>query len=443
MVVRVHEAFDAPESRPGGCRGFRARRAQQIGRPSPLPMTQRSLRIVVHDYSGHPGQVQLSRALAGRGHRVTHQHCPSYVTGKGAVEPSPGDPPELTFQSFAMGRNYNRYSVAQRLLQEVAYGAKVGRSIANDGPDVAIISNVPLLAHALLAVQLRRKRIPMIFWQQDIYSSAIGAAADKKVPRVGRVIGWSAEQVERAIARSSVAIIAISATFLEKLATWGVAHKTTVIPNWAPIGELPVRDRQNPWGERLDLSSVPVVMYTGTLGLKHDPSLLALIASRLEKTHPSARVVVVSQGLGRDWLENWKRENGADNLLLLDFQDYEDLPAMLASADVLVAILEPDASKFSVPSKVLTYLCAGRAILGVIPYDNSVAEILLSNAAGRVVDPAEREKVAESVVELLDDGDLRKQMGESGRRYAEQSFSPERAAERFEGVFPEGSANSG
>ena len=49
---------------------------------------------------------------------------------------------------------------------------------------------------------------------------------------------------------------------------------------------------------------------------------------------------------------------------------------MMASADVLVAILEPDASRFSVPSKVLTYLCASRAIVGVLPPDNSVAEIL-------------------------------------------------------------------
>jgi colanic acid biosynthesis glycosyl transferase WcaI len=398
--------------------------------------TEDPLRVIVHDYSGHPGQVQLSRALARRGHTVSHQHCPSYVTGKGAVEPAPGDPPNLSFQTFEMGRNYNRYSVAQRLLQEVKYGATVGRSIANEKPDVAVISNVPLLAHALLALQLRRKRIPMIFWQQDIYSSAIGAAAEKKLPGLGRAIRWSAELVERGIARASLAVVAISPTFLEKLGSWGVADKTTVIPNWAPIEELPLEQRQNPWSERMNLSSVPVVMYTGTLGLKHDPSILALIAARLKDANPAARVVVVSQGLGRDWLENWKREQGADNLVLLDFQSYDDLPAMLASADVLVAILEPDASKFSVPSKVLTYLCAGRAILGVIPHDNSVAEILLSHRAGRVVNPADRGTVAETVVELLNDDDARSNLGASGRRYAEQEFSPEHAATQFESIFP-------
>jgi colanic acid biosynthesis glycosyl transferase WcaI len=79
--------------------------------------TGKELGIVVHDYSGHPGQVQLSRALTRRGHRVLHQHCPSYVTGKGAVESMPGDPEGLTFEPCAMKHNFNRYSIVQRVLQ--------------------------------------------------------------------------------------------------------------------------------------------------------------------------------------------------------------------------------------------------------------------------------------------------------------------------------------
>jgi glycosyltransferase involved in cell wall biosynthesis len=136
-----------------------------------------------------------------------------------------------------------------------------------------------------------------------------------------------------------------------------------------------------------------VVLYSGTLGLKHHPSILALISAQLRVSHPDAEVVIVSEGKGRDWHEIWKREQLAENLVLLDFQPYEDLPSMMASADILVAILELDASCFSVPSKVLTYLCSNRAILGVLLPDNAVAEILTTHGAGRVVDPARRDKV--------------------------------------------------
>ena len=38
------------------------------------------MRILVHDYAGHPFQVQLSRALAQRGHDVLHAYCASLQT---------------------------------------------------------------------------------------------------------------------------------------------------------------------------------------------------------------------------------------------------------------------------------------------------------------------------------------------------------------------------
>jgi colanic acid biosynthesis glycosyl transferase WcaI len=394
-----------------------------------------NLTIVVHDYAGHPGQVQLSRALAGRGHQVTHQHCPSYVTGKGAVEPMPDDPTTLSFQPCPMKGEFKRYSPVKRVVQEVVYGWRVGALIGSQRPDVAIVSNVPLLAHALVAVRLKWARIPMIFWHQDIYSAAIGAAAEKRLGVAGRALGWVADRIERSIARSSSAMVAISSTFVPKLRLWGIPESAiNVIPNWAPIEDLPVREKLNPWSQRMGLSSTPVILYTGTLGLKHDPSILALVADHLRMARPDARVVVVSNGKGRDWLEEWKRDNGASNLVLLDYQPYEDLPEVMAAADVLVAILEPDASKYSVPSKVLSYLCAGRAIVGFLPGDNSIAEILEVNQAGLVVDPADRDKIGPAVWELINDEERRLRMGDAGRSYAESVFSPSSAADQFETI---------
>jgi colanic acid biosynthesis glycosyl transferase WcaI len=389
--------------------------------------------IVVHDYSGHPGQAQLSRALAWRGYDVTHQHCPSYATGKGSLQVEPDDPPTLSFEPCAMDGAFAKYSALTRIRQELSYGRRAARVIAAKDPEVAVISNVPLLAHSVLARRLSRRGVPMVFWHQDIYSEAIGSAARRRLPVVGSMVAWVAERVERKIARRSHAIVAISPTFLERLASWGVADKATVVPNWAPISELPVCPADNAWRSGAGLDGHPVVLYSGTLGLKHDPRILALIAERLGSSHPEARVVVISEGKGRDWLEEWKREHDdADNLVLMDFQPYADLPAVMGSADLLVAVLEPDASRFSVPSKVLTYLCSGRAIVGVLPPDNSVAEVLLTNGAGLVVG---RDEVASSVARLLDDDEGRRAMGRAGRLYAEGAFSPETAADRFVEVF--------
>lgn len=398
-------------------------------------MTQRDgAVVVVHDYSGHPGQAQLSRALAARGFGVVHQHCAGYVTGRGSLEHTSGDPAGLIFETCGEGDPTNRYAVTSRVRHEISYGRSAARAILAHHPSVVVLSNVPLLAHALLARRLRRRGVPMIFWHQDIYSAAIGTRARQKLPRLGRLVAWVADRVERHVARGSAAIVAISPTFLDKLTEWGVAGKTTVVGNWGPIDEIPSAERHNQWSKKMGLDAVPVVLYSGTLGLKHDPSILGAIADRLATSVPEAKVVVVSAGLGRQWLENWRTEHDRHNLVLLDYQPYTDLPDVLGTADVLVAILEPDASKYSVPSKVLTYLCAGRAIVGVLPRDNSVARILLDNAAGVVVDPLEREEVCRQVEALLGAPELRGNLGRAARDYAEREFSPELAADVFAGL---------
>jgi len=43
------------------------------------------MRVLIHDFSGHPFQAQLSRNLASRGHDVLHQYSSQYVTGHGRL----------------------------------------------------------------------------------------------------------------------------------------------------------------------------------------------------------------------------------------------------------------------------------------------------------------------------------------------------------------------
>ena len=56
---------------------------------------------------------------------------------------------------------------------------------------------------------------------------------------------------------------------------------------------------------------------------------------------------------------------------------------------MLVAILEADAGVFSVPSKVLSYLCAGRPLLLAVPKENLAAKIVVECGAGLVVEPSD------------------------------------------------------
>src|SRR5687767_1156478 len=87
----------------------------------------RALRVVVHDYVGHPFQVHLSRELARRGMDVLHLHCSSFRTGKGALDDA-GDE-GLRVEGIVLSREFARYSPWTRIRQEREYGAKAGERI--------------------------------------------------------------------------------------------------------------------------------------------------------------------------------------------------------------------------------------------------------------------------------------------------------------------------
>ena len=113
-------------------------------------------------------------------------------------------------------------------------------------------------------------------------------------------------------------------------------------------------------------------LYTGTLGLKHNPEILVRLAKTFEGD-PDVVIAIASQGIGRQYLEAEKERLLLKNLELEDFLPIEELPLAMASSDVLLAILEANASEFAVPSKVLTYLCAARPILASIRPENLAA----------------------------------------------------------------------
>jgi glycosyltransferase involved in cell wall biosynthesis len=108
---------------------------------------------------------------------------------------------------------------------------------------------------------------------------------------------------------------------------------------------------------------------------------------------------------------------------------------MLASSDVLLVVLDQGASRYSVPSKVLNYLCAGRPILALLPAENAVAEAVVAAGAGIVVTPGDTEAASAALNRLLADPLQRAKMGAAAREYAERTFDVAAVGDRFEAVF--------
>ena len=386
------------------------------------------MRILVHDFAGHPFQVQLSRALARRGHTVLHAYCASLPTTPQAMAVAPDDPDGFEIRGLTLAEPIDKQAFFKRWRQENAYGRLIADTVREVRPDVVLSANTPLDAQRTLLKVSHEVDARFVFWVQDLIGLAAERLLRAKVPIVGALVGAYYAHLEQSLLAQSDALVLITDDFRAAVPTIGEHRDAHVIPNWAPLDEVPMRQRANDWAQTQHLPEGLRFVYSGTLGMKHNPALLLGLAERF----PDAEVVVISQGAGSEWLRD--RQARVPNLRLLPFQPFEDLPDVLGAADVLVAVLEPDAGVFSVPSKVLTYLCAGRPLLLAVPPENLAARIVAEHEAGLVAPPTDATAFLTAADALVSDADLRARLGAHARSYAERHFSIEAIADRFEAV---------
>lgn len=388
-------------------------------------------RIAVFDYPGHAFAVQLSRHLAKRGHQVLHVSFAGFQAPKGNLEAEALDG-RFKAVAVTLGEPFQKYRFPKRRAQEIQVGRLVARAIAAYRPDVVLAGNAPIDAHRQVADHCLLSGTPMVYWLQDVNSIAIERILRERIGLVGCIIGRFYRAIERQMLRSSAMCVAITEDFVPLLTDWGVApERIAVIENWAPIDDIPSLARETTWSRDHGLWDRKTLIYAGTLGLKHDPGQLLALARRL-KRRGDARLVVLSEGVGADYL---RRHGGElESLRVFPFQAFDRFPEILASADVLVAILEPDAGIFSVPSKILSYFCAGRPVLASIPERNLAARLIDRNEAGLVVEPGDIAGFLAAAERLLDEPEAALAMGRNARAHAEANFSIDRVAARFETV---------
>jgi colanic acid biosynthesis glycosyl transferase WcaI len=389
------------------------------------------MKLILHEMAAYTHRQELAKALGSRGHEVSYLYCPSASTpSRTSLCFTPDD--NVIVVPVELGAEFAKWQLVKRFLQERIYGARVSSVIASRRPDLVISGNSPIAIQAAIQKKCRASGTPFLFWLEDVYSIGVKSVLSK-APVIGAAIAAGYVLLERRVARQSNGIVAISEDFRDLVVKWGVhPARITVVENWGVIPPDPLPPKDNDWAARHGLVGKRVLLYSGTLGFKHNPQLFLELAMEFLR-EDDVRIVVISEGYGAEWLS--LRTRDFPQLVLLPYQSAENYHKALAAADVLVAILDPTAAKYSVPSKILSYMTAGRPILAAIPADNLAARTINAACAGLTVDPENSAELRRSARSLVEDGDRRKRLGTAGLAYARANFDIDGIAARFEELF--------
>jgi glycosyltransferase involved in cell wall biosynthesis len=392
------------------------------------------VRIVINDHLGHAPQMQLSRALAARGHQVLHIYSSDVQSPKADLQRGPGDD-NLQIEGLVQGQRPANTFLGSRLAER-RFGRMVARTAMAFRPNVVVGCNNPLDVQSELQSACRSSSVPFIYWMQDFQAVRIDQQIAHWNTAANATVGAYYHSLERKLLQRSDVVIAVADDHLGILAeTWDVfARQCMVVRNWSPLEAVTPGDKDNAWSRAHGLAGKKIALYAGSLVPMENPSTLLAMARHLGE-RSDVSIVVVSEGSGAEQLKAQAASQPQLNLTMLPFQPYEAYGQVLASADVLLGLVAAEAGVLFVPSKVNSYLCAGRPIVLSAPWQNLAAQTIHESGGGQVVPPGDPLALAQAITGLLDDEALIRQMGECARRYAENAFDIGPIANRFERLF--------
>jgi len=274
---------------------------------------------------------------------------------------------------------------------------------------------------ARLARFIRSERIAVVH-AQDIYTNALGllAARASGVPVIatrvdlGHHVAGYRRPLTRLACRAADRVLVNALCIRDLLVREGVEpDRVVVVRNGVDLEELDRAARRPPE------EAPPPGSWIACVANMHHPvkgQTDLLVAFReVLRACADARLLLVGDGVRRPLLERLARELGvAGRVHFLGFR--RDVPALLAGAALSVSASHAEGLSNAILESMAMRLPMVATAVGGTP------EIVREGQNGFLVPPGAPAALARRMVDLLEDAQLRRRMGEVGRRIVEREF---------------------
>ena len=232
--------------------------------------------------------------------------------------------------------------------------------------------------------------------------------------------------------RHAEAIVVLSHTMKPHIVTQcpEVAKNITVIHNWADPEAICPRPKADNWfAQAHGLDQVFTVLYSGNMGRCHD--IDTILAAALELRHDAVRFVFVGAGAKRQPSIDWVQAQGLTHCLFLPYQPKEVLPFSLTACDLSLVSLVKGVEGLVVPSKLYGSLSAGRPVAAICEPHSYLRSLLQDGKFGQAFNNGDGVGLAAFIRQLMANPAMGLRMGQQGRNYMMQKFTPEHCARRY------------
>lgn len=282
-----------------------------------------------------------------------------------------------------------------------------------------VISLCPSILAVMLGGFARRPGGRHVVIVHDIQS---GLAEGLSMVRAGWLLRVM-RSCERAVLNRANLVMVLTGEMRDHLRRIGVRTTIEILPIWADT------DRIKPLVETPQEATR--LVYSGSFGRKQKLEQVLAVAARLRERAP--RMEILLRGRGGEF-ERLRAEALAAGLGNIRFEDLLP-PGRLfvdeTGADIHLVVQNPSATGFAIPSKIYNVMAAGLPCIAPTAADSALARLQQASRAFLCPPADDPEALADAVLLLAGDRELRRRLGSSGRRYIEDNCAKARVLARF------------
>jgi glycosyltransferase involved in cell wall biosynthesis len=230
-----------------------------------------------------------------------------------------------------------------------------------------------------------------------------------------------AERAEDLFLRNAWRVSTVTHRFIEHFESRGIpSERITFLPNGADTDFLCPSEPDGEYREQWQLSGKMAFVYVGTHAYYHGLDTLVEAADLL-RSDSRIRIVMVGDGPERQRIRRLAAEKGLENIVFASVP-YEGTKALYSVAYAAVATLrDVPVAKSMRLSKVFPALSCGVPI--IYSGAGEAAELLAQNECGITARPEDPAALAEAIRTLVQNPQLREQLGVNGRHLVETEYS--------------------
>jgi len=172
------------------------------------------------------------------------------------------------------------------------------------------------------------------------------------------------------------------------------------------------------------------VGFSGSFNVWHGIDDLIKSAPLILKEVENTKFLLVGDGpMKKQVIRMVNDLNLTDNFIFIGRVPYEEAPKYVNASDICVILKKKDIP--GSPLKLWEYMACGKPVVATNTQD---FKTLKENKAGILVDPEKTEEVADAIITLLKNKELRETMGKNGRECIEREYNWKMIAKRLSNI---------